>query len=61
MPRREYLRHHRHDINGNYAGTEPQQNWSDDMIKSHYGRYQYTSMNAHIPERGDADIVDGQW
>ena len=45
MPRRDYLRHHRHDIHGNYAGTEPQQDWDDAMIKSHYGRYQYTSIN----------------
>jgi hypothetical protein len=45
MPRREYHRHHRHDIHGNYAGTEPQQDWSDDMIKSHYGHYQYISIN----------------
>jgi hypothetical protein len=42
MPQIEYLRHHRHDTNGEYAGTEPQQDWSDAMIESCYGRYQHT-------------------
>ncbi|GAB7323381.1 hypothetical protein MBLNU13_g05840t2 [Cladosporium sp. NU13] len=40
MPRREYLKHHKRDEEGNYAGTEPQQDWDDDMLKSCYGRYQ---------------------
>jgi len=40
MPRREYLRHHKRDEEGNYAGTEPQQEWDDEMLKACYGRYQ---------------------
>lgn len=40
MPRREYLKHHKRDEEGNYAGTEPQQDWDDAMLKSCYGRYQ---------------------
>lgn len=45
MPRREYLRHHRFDVDGNYAGTEPQQNWDDAKIEEYYGRYKHTPMN----------------
>jgi hypothetical protein len=45
MPRCEYLRHHRHDVHGNYAGTELQQDWSDAMIASCYGQYQHTPIN----------------
>lgn len=40
MPRREYLRHHKRDGEGNYVGTEPQQEWDDAMLESCYGRYQ---------------------
>jgi hypothetical protein len=40
MPRREYLRHHKRDEKGNYAGTEPQQDWDDAMLDACYGRYQ---------------------
>jgi hypothetical protein len=31
MPRREFLRHHKRDEEGNYAGTEPRQDWDDAM------------------------------
>jgi len=40
MPRREYLRHHKRDEEGNYAGTELQQVWDDAMLEACYGRYQ---------------------
>ena len=40
MPRREYLKHHKRDVQGNYAGTEPEQEWDDAMLEACYGRYQ---------------------
>lgn len=45
MPRRDFLRHHRFDANGNYAGTEPQQNWDNAMIEKCYARYKHTPIN----------------
>lgn len=45
MPRAEYLRHHKRDSSGAYAGTEPQQDWDDEMIAARYGRYQHKSLN----------------
>jgi hypothetical protein len=40
MPRREYLRHHKRDEEGNYTGTEPQQDWDDARLDACYGQYQ---------------------
>lgn len=46
MPRKEYLRHHKFDSEGNYVGTEPQQDWDDEMIEACYGQYQHKPLNS---------------
>lgn len=46
MPRYEYERHHKRDSEGNYAGTEPQQEWDDAMINTSYGRYQHRRLSS---------------
>jgi len=40
MPRREYLRHFRRDEHGNYAGTEPEQEWDETELMEKYAEYQ---------------------
>jgi len=39
MPRGDYQRHFRHDKDGNYSGTEPEREWSEDEIKGRYDQY----------------------
>ena len=46
MPRREYLRHFKRDGEGNYAGTEPEQDWDDATLESCYGQYKQIPLNA---------------
>lgn len=59
MPRGEYERHHKRDKDGNYAGTEPRQDWDDAMIASAYGRYQHATLGGAVPKRGDAVLTGG--
>ncbi|KAK6420687.1 hypothetical protein LTR95_016920 [Oleoguttula sp. CCFEE 5521] len=40
MPRGEYLRHHRHDHEGKYVGTEPQKDWTEEEVEERYAQYQ---------------------
>lgn len=39
MPRGEYKKHFAKDKNGNYIGTEPQRQWSDEELQEKYGQY----------------------
>ncbi|OQO03529.1 hypothetical protein B0A48_10193 [Cryoendolithus antarcticus] len=43
MPRHEYDQHHRRDVYGEYAGSEPQRWWTSAMLEERYGRYQQPS------------------
>lgn len=40
MPRGDYKRYHIRDRDGNYAGSEPQQEWDEEDIKREYAAYQ---------------------
>lgn len=39
MPRGDYQRYFRHDKDGNYCGTEPEREWSEEEIKEQYDQY----------------------
>lgn len=40
MPRGDYRRHHIRDRDGNYAGSEPEQDWNEHDLRRVYGAYQ---------------------
>jgi hypothetical protein len=39
MPRREYKKYFAHDTAGNYIGTEPQRQWTEDELQEKFGQY----------------------
>lgn len=39
MPRREYKKYFARDKNGNYVGTEPQRQWTEDELQEQFGQY----------------------
>lgn len=40
MPRRDYKKYFAKDIKGNYIGTEPQREWTEEDLEDEYGQYQ---------------------
>lgn len=40
MPRRDYLKHFARGLKGEYIGTEPQRQWSEDELDREFGQYQ---------------------
>jgi hypothetical protein len=40
MPRRDYKKYFARDRDGNYAGTEPEKEWSDAELKERFGAFQ---------------------
>ncbi len=40
MPRADYLRYFARDKNNNYAGTEPEMRWTEEMLSEQFGTYQ---------------------
>jgi hypothetical protein len=39
MPRREYKRFFAKDKDGNYIGTEPQREWTEEELEEEFGQY----------------------
>lgn len=57
MPRGDYKRYFARDKNGNYAGTEPEREWSDLDLKERFGEFQDMPLRS-IPghsEYGEGD------
>jgi len=57
MPRRDYKRYFARDRNGNYAGTEPEREWSQEQLDAAFGEYQDMPLRS-IPgcsEYGEGD------
>lgn len=40
MPRREYKKFFAKDKGGNYIGTEPQREWTEEELEDEFGQYQ---------------------
>lgn len=40
MPRKDYKAYFAKDRNGNYAGTEPEREWSQEQLDERFGQYQ---------------------
>ena len=57
MPRRDYKRYFARDRSGNYAGTEPEREWSQEQLDAAFGEYQDMPLRS-IPgcsEYGEGD------
>lgn len=39
MPRREYLKYFAKDNEGNYVGSEPRREWTEEMLEKDFGRW----------------------
>jgi hypothetical protein len=39
MPRREYKKYFARDKDGNYIGTEPQREWTEEELQDEFGQY----------------------
>ena len=65
MPRRDYKRYFARDRSGNYAGTEPEREWSEEQLDAMFAEYQDMPLRS-IPgcsEYGEGDAgksVEGQ-
>jgi hypothetical protein len=44
MPRREYKRFFAKDKDGNYIGTEPQREWTEEELEEEFGQYRKLPM-----------------
>lgn len=40
MPRREYKKYFAKDKEGQYIGTEPQREWTEEELEDEFGQYQ---------------------
>ena len=57
MPRRDYKRYFARDKDGNYVGTEPEREWSEQDLERQFGVYQDMALRS-IPgcsEYGEGD------
>ena len=57
MPRKDYKRYFARDKDGNYAGTDPEREWSEEDLKRDFGEYQDMPLRS-IPgcsEYGEGD------
>ena len=57
MPRRDYKRYFARDKDGNYVGTEPEREWSEQDLEKQFGMYQDMALRS-IPgcsEYGEGD------
>jgi hypothetical protein len=39
MPRRDYKKYFARDKDGNYIGTEPQREWTEEELEDEFGQY----------------------
>lgn len=57
MPRKDYKKHFARDRDGNYAGTEPEREWTQEQLDADFGPYQDMPLRS-IPgsnEYGEGD------
>ena len=47
MPRREYKKYFAKDNAGNYIGTEPQREWTEEELTAEFGQYHKVLGKAH--------------
>ena len=64
MPRRDYKRYFARDRHGNYAGTEPEREWSKEDLEREFGEFQDMPLRS-IPGgaeygEGDAGLVESE-
>ena len=52
MPRRDYKRLFRRNRDGNYTGTEPERQWTQDDIDRDFGRYQDMPLRSILTSEG---------
>ena len=65
MPRKDYKRYFARDKDGNYAGTEPEREWSREDLDRDFGEYQEMALRS-IPGgseygEGDKPVRETEW